>query len=77
MFRDWRDQSRNLKTIDLESGFWAFCLYHADPILDNNGDYVAEDTMGQRAPRLAQGCPKLARFNDLNLEELRKEGEGD
>merc|ERR1712059_176019 len=72
----------NLKEMILEEDYWSFCLYH-NQCADEDGRLPnltpdTPDRMGRLAPALYSGCPRLDKFNNLDLRLLRKRNaEGD
>jgi len=65
-------EAANLRVVEVDGGPWDLCFYHADQRSEN-----WSDELGRRAPALARGCPRLERYNDLDLRQLREEGQGD
>ena len=64
----------NLRELYVESDVWSQCLYHSDPETDPETHCFKSLGMGRRAALLAQGCPRLQRYNDLELLGLIKSG---
>lgn len=64
----------NLRDLYVDSEGWSHCLYHSDPELDPETRCFKSLGMGRRAALLAQGCPRLQRYNDLDLAGLMKGG---
>ena len=60
----------SLREISVSADCWAHCLYHSDPVIDPQTHCPRILGMGERAALLAQGCPRLERYNDLELELL-------
>ena len=62
-------EAKNLKEIDMDQGIYnPCCLYHSC-----DSPFPAGNGMGTLAPLLASGCPRLERFNKLDIKKLRDE----
>jgi len=67
-------EAANLRKIEIASRYWTFCFYHAQCMV--NGYLVddASDPPGRLAKVLAEGCPRLEKYNDMDLTSLGQAG---